>query len=43
MFKSIKDYLYYFWVDLFNKTDKNGFSKKMREAKRKLDKLHKGG
>ena len=29
------------WWDITNKTDDKGFSKKMRIAKRKLDKLHK--
>lgn len=37
MFKAIK----IFWLDLTNQTDKNGFTKKMRQEKRKLDKLFK--
>lgn len=29
------------WLDLTNQTDDRGFTKQMRIAKRKLDKLHK--
>ncbi len=29
------------WLDITNQTDEHGFTKQMRQAKRKLDKLHK--
>ena len=37
MFKALK----VFWLDLTNQTDKQGFTKKMRQEKRKLNKLFK--
>jgi len=37
MIKFIKE----FWLDLLNKKDENGFSKEMRKAKRKLEKIKK--
>lgn len=37
LFKPIKT----FWLDLTDQTDRQGFTKKMRQEKRKLDKLFK--
>lgn len=37
----IKNYFKVLWLDITNKTDERGFTKAMRQQKRKLDKLHK--
>lgn len=37
----IKNYFKVLWLDITNKTDERGFTKVMRQQKRKLDKLHK--